>query len=176
MNEIMKRRFKQLVKNEGLDKVEIYFKKFEDFEEYPLFSRNSEIAFLSKLSFDDKNKLLIFKTLEVIDSIVLAKKRYLNKIEADDYFICLTVTDWEDGEIEFGCLTPHVFVSRRKNWLLKHLQLGVHHTKEEMLINNYLSSLGYKNHHALTPKNQDVDSKRVYVMNSNTIGILAANS
>ncbi|BDR55701.1 Imm15 family immunity protein [Xylocopilactobacillus apis] len=121
-----------LIKAEGLDDPLTLFAEYETFEEIPVFSRFSHISFLSSLSFNEKNKVLLKTCLD------LAEK--CNSSIKPDHFICVSITDWDNYE-EINCLTPNLFVSQRKDWLLSKLKLKSTQTVEENLVREYLNSL-----------------------------------
>lgn len=154
--------FKTLIKKEGLDQFDIYFRQFDDFDEIPLFSRFNHIAFLSALSFNEKNKLLINLGIKLIDRILANAGNYLNSDEFSEYFICLTILDWDDYQ-EIDCLTPCIFVTRRKKWILANLKLKAQSSIEENLIDEYLYSLGLPEYGAFSHNSENDEYKRIYI-------------
>lgn len=146
----------KLIKKEGLDDPSIFFADYDTFEEIPLFSRWKNISFLSPLSFNEKNKVLIKTGLELIHN---SKKCECNDI--DDYFICLSLTNWDDYE-EINCLTPNIYISRRKEWLLSNLKLRETQTIEENIIREYLFSLGLPDRKVFISEGFS-ENKRVYI-------------
>ncbi|GKX59044.1 Imm15 family immunity protein [Leminorella grimontii] len=153
----------RLIKKEGLDDPSIFFADYETFEEIPLFSRWKHISFLESLSFHEKNKVLIKACIDLITYCYSLSDRYLNSENAKDYLICLSLTDWDDCE-EINCLTPNIFVSRRKEWLLSHLNHRETQSAEENLTREYLFSLGVSDCDVLISGGFE-ENKRVYVMN-----------
>ncbi|MFP2420360.1 Imm15 family immunity protein [Pseudescherichia vulneris] len=118
-------KFKTLIKKEKLNDFSIYFNEYESYEEIPLFSRYKNISFLSGFSFNEKNKLLIRQGVELIGYIREVSSDYLSESELEDYFICLSITDLDFHDYkEVNCLSPHIYVSRRKKWLLSSLDLS----------------------------------------------------
>ncbi|MBF7977793.1 MULTISPECIES: Imm15 family immunity protein [Rahnella] len=134
--------FNTLIKKEKLNDLSIYFSDYESYEEIPLFSRYKNISFLSELSFNEKNKILIRKGIELIRHVSEVSLSYLKEDETEDYFICLSITDWDfDDYKEINCLSPHIYISRKKEWLLSCLELTQKNSIEENLVKEYLTFL-----------------------------------
>ena len=152
----------RLIKKEGLDNPSVFFTNYETYEEIPLFSRYKNISFLSSLSFNDKNKVLIRKGIDLIANCELMSANYIGSETIDDYFICLSLTDWEDYE-EINCLTPNIFISRRKKWLLSNLGLRSSQTIEENIVREYLFSLEVPNYNVCI-SNSFSENKRIYIV------------
>ena len=129
-----------LVEKEGLNNPEVYYKDYESFEEIPLFSRWDHISFLQSYSFNEKNKILIRKGLELVSFVEKKSIKHLKASELKDYFACLTITDWDDYE-EKNCLSVNIFITRKKQWILSHLRLKQKSSIEENLVKEYLCSL-----------------------------------
>ncbi|WP_170116081.1 Imm15 family immunity protein [Brenneria roseae] len=163
MNGQFDRELDLLIEHEGLNEESVYLRDYQDFEEIPLFSRFDNISFLGSLSFDEKNKVLIKKGLEVLEKSVELVTGKLPKNDCLDYFSCLTLTDIDDFH-EVNCYTPNIFISKRKRWLLQHLDLTQKNTPEEKLINGYLVLLGRGEYVVSVPSNYSEDNKRIYVV------------
>ncbi|KHN54450.1 Imm15 family immunity protein [Pectobacterium fontis] len=156
-----------LMEQEGLNEESVYLCDYQSFEEVPLFSRFENISFLESLSFDEKNKVLIKKGIEVLERSVDLVKTRLSENDFLNYLSCLTLTDIDDYH-EINCFTPNLFISKRKKWLLHHLNLTQKNTVEENLIKEYLVSMGMSEYTVLVPSNYSVDNKRVYIIKSFT--------
>ncbi|PWC17627.1 hypothetical protein DDT52_15475 [Brenneria roseae subsp. roseae] len=157
------RELELLIEYEGLNNESIYLRDYQDFEEIPLFSRFESISFLESLSFDEKNKILIKKGIELVEKSTNLVKEKLSENNFLDYFSCLTLTDIDDFH-EINCFTPNIFISKRKIWLLYHLNLIQKNTVEENLIKEYLVSLGRERYMVSVPSNYSDDNKRIYVI------------
>ena len=166
MNKLEKK-LQHLIKKEGLDNYSIFFSEYKTFEEIPLFSRFKHISFLSSFSFNKKKKILIKKSIELIDECKLNAKHYINDKNLSDFFICVSITDWDDYE-EINCLTPNIYISRKKNWLLSHLKLKHSQTIEENIIREYLFSIKEFDYTVLI-SNTFKDYKRVYIIHKSII-------
>lgn len=164
----LNKKFNDLIKKEKLDRFDIYFRQYQDFEEIPLFSRLKHITFLSSLSFNEKNKLLINLSVKLIDCILANPFKYINSEEFREYFICLTITEWDDYK-EIDCLTPCIYVSRRKTWILSNLKLSYQSSIEENLVNEYLYSLGLNQYSAFVPSGENGENKRIYIIKKNIL-------
>ncbi|MBI0552091.1 Imm15 family immunity protein [Pectobacterium parmentieri] len=151
---------RKLIKKEGLDNPSIFFADYDTFEEIPLFSRWKNISFLSFLSFNEKNKVLIKKCLDLI----YENRTIINNENIGDYFICLSLTNWDDYD-EIGCLTPNIFISLRKKWLLSFLNLRETQTIEENITREYLFSIGVSDCSVFISDNFK-ENKRVYVVSN----------
>lgn len=146
--------FGELFKKEGLLKYHTFFLPYETAETIPLYSRYSHIDFLSGYSFNQKNKIIIKHGLGLIRSIIQKAPEYLSGSEIDELFICLSVSNWnEDDYQEIDSLMYHVFITRRKEWLLSHAQYTKKNTIEESLIKEYLSSLNIHDCSVFVSKN-----------------------
>ena len=159
----LKQELIHLIKKEGLDKAEIYYRNYEHFEEIPLYSRWYHIDFLSLFKFNEKNKVLIKLGIELIESAYASSTDHLKEAELKEYFICLTITNWDDYE-EIQCLGINVFISRKKSWLLPQLDLRQKSSIEENLINEYLLSLNKRDFAVFVTNEVDEESKRVYIL------------
>ena len=105
---------------------------------------------------------MIKKCLELINTCKLKVKDYIDDKNINNYFICVSLTDWEDYE-EINCLTPNIYISRKKNWLLSLLKLKHSQTIEENLIREYLFSIKKFDYTVLISR--DFESyKRVYIV------------
>jgi len=155
----------KLIKKEGLNDPSIFFSDYDTFEEIPLFSRWKNISFLSSFSFNEKNKALIKKGLELVSESISCSQNYRDNVS--DYFICLSLTSWDDYE-EINCLTPNIFISRRKEWIHSNLKLREAQTIEENIIREYLFSLGVFDCRVLISDGFN-KSKRVYVINNSML-------
>lgn len=156
-----------LIEKEGLDDLSVFFSDYETFEEIPLFSRFKHISFLSSLSFNEKNKILIKKCIELINKCKLNAKNYIDDKNISDYFICVSLTDWENYE-DVNCLTPNIYISRKKNWLLSHLKLKHSQAIEENLIREYLCSIKELDYIVLISSGFE-NYKRVYIVHKSII-------
>lgn len=161
--------FKRLLHKEGLDNTDVYFADYDTFEEIPLFSRLSSISFLSSLSFDEKNRLFLNVGMDLISYFAGKARDYLDYSEAEDYFICFSLTGWDDYE-ETNCLTPNIFLSRRKKWILSNLKLQQTHSNEERIVKEYLSSLDLnESRYDAYVSNGFTKNKRVYIVSESTM-------
>lgn len=156
--------FKSLIKKEKLNDFANYFNDYESYEEIPLFTRYKNISFLSDFSFNEKNKILILKGLELLRSIRMMASNYLNESEMKNYFICLTITSWDLSDYnEINCLSPNICVSRKKQWLLSCLELTQKNSIEENIIKEYLYSLNLANRGVYVTK-KTASINRVYIL------------
>lgn len=110
-----------------------------------------------------KNTILINQAVGLADNGQKNAARNLDK-GAEDYFICVSVTGWKDIKMSH-CITPNLYISRRKDWLLSCLNLEQHHTPQEILINRYLLASGLDEYLAYSSKRISDDSIRIYVVN-----------
>ncbi|WP_416410787.1 Imm15 family immunity protein [Pantoea sp. App145] len=160
---IFEKEMEKLKKKEGLDNLSVFFADYETFEEIPLFSRWKNISFLSKLTFNEKNKVLLESSLKMVDFCQKEAVKYLREDELDDYFICTTLTGWDDYD-EINCLNANFFISRKKDWLLTHLNLSKNNSIEENLISEYLLSFSRLDFDVVC-SNEFEHNKRVFVVN-----------
>jgi len=152
-----------LIRKEGLHQLDIFYKNYVDFEEMPLFSRFSHIALLSKFTFNEKNKILIKKCAELINTIKMEAINYLNESEIKDYFIGLTISDWKDYK-EINFLSVKIFLSKRRSWILSNLNLVKKYSIEEHLVSKYLNALNFNYLDVFVTEKDNSEFKRVYVI------------
>lgn len=164
---MFEKEMEKLKKKEGLDDLSIFFADYETFEEIPLFSRWNNISFLSSLTFNEKNKVLVESSINIVSLCLKEAENYLKKEELDDYFICTTLTGWDDYD-EINCLNANIFISRRKSWLLTHLNLSKRNSIEENLISEYLLSFSNPNLDVFCA-NEFEFNKRVFLVNKMSI-------
>ena len=156
-----------LIKKEGLDDLLVFYSDYETFEEIPLFSRFKHISFLSSLSFNEKNKILIKKCIELVYKCKLNAKNYIGPKNINEYFICVSLTDWDNYK-DVNCLTPNIYVSRKKNLLFQLLKLKYSQTIEENLIREYLSSIQEFDYDVVISRGFE-KYKRVYIVHKSII-------
>jgi len=161
MNHIDKK-IQNLIKKGGLDNPRVYFAEYDTFEEIPLFSRWNDISFLSHLSFDERNKVLLKAAIDLLKKNAKAAKSIAKDVEIADFFSCITITGWDDA-IEMGSLRPNILLTQRKKWLLSNLNLKQSDVPEANLIKDYLSSISDLNHSTFI-SNGFEKNKRVYVI------------
>ncbi|WP_336852488.1 Imm15 family immunity protein [Pseudescherichia vulneris] len=161
MNYIDKK-IQNLIKKEGLDNLGVYFAAYETFEEIPLFSRWNDISFLSHLSFDERNKVLLKAAIDLLEKNAKAAKSIAKGVEMADFFSCITITGWDDA-IEMGSLRPNILLTQRKKWMLSNLNLKQSDVPEANLIKDYLSSISDLNYSTFI-SNGFEKNKRVYVI------------
>lgn len=134
---------KRLRTKENLLDFQQYYLPYEDAETIPIYSRYAHINFLKPYGFDTSNKILINEGLNIVRLIIKNTHKYLLPNELDDYLTFLSVSDWDEEDIqEAGCLKFHIFVSRRKQWVISHAKYTKKGTHEEKLIEAYLENLG----------------------------------
>lgn len=155
-------KIQKLIKKEGLNNPEIYFADYDTFEEIPLFSRWNDISFLSHLSFDERNKILLKNTINLVMKNAKLAEDMIGKVQSADYLACITLTGWDDAK-EVGSLRPNILLTRRKKWLLSNLNLKESNFLEENLTRDYLTSISASEFSALTSDGFK-KNKRVYVI------------
>lgn len=159
----IEKNFKKLVEIEGMNDMSIFFRPYKTFEEIPIFSRFDNIEFLSDVSFNKKNKLLIKHAIMLLKEIRNESKIRLKK-DKEEYFSCISLVDWEEDEYEeINCITPCIYVSRRKTWLMSSLNLVQGNSIEENLILEYLCSLDEKEFD-VRRSNKNKDFTRIYII------------
>ncbi len=84
-------------------------------------SRWSYIDFIKKYSFDKRNEILLEQAIKLVDEAIVNAK-LVPGLDFNEYFICVSIVDWGDIE-ELGCISPNIYISKRKNWLLPLLEL-----------------------------------------------------
>lgn len=162
MNEIDKKIYK-LIEKEGLYNDEVYFADYETFEEIPLFSRWSQVDFLKGRAIDDNNLLLISHAISLSDYANNSAYTRLGS-ECLDYFCCVTLTKWDCID-EIKCITPNLYISRRKSWIFSYVKFHKSHSKEELTTMKYIKKLGISNYGVYISKLVNGNVNRVYIVN-----------
>ncbi|WP_148873174.1 Imm15 family immunity protein [Serratia marcescens] len=161
MNELDKQ-MQLLIKKEKLDDQNIFFEEYETFEEIPLFSQWSYVDFLKKYSFDKRNEILLEKSIKLTDE-AMANAKLVPGLDFNEYFICVSIVDWYDIE-ERGCISPSIYVSRRKRWLLPLLGLREIESSEINMIKKYLINLNIKKKVICVSKSHGYENDRIYIV------------
>lgn len=156
------KKIQQLIKKEGLKDPALFFADYDTLEEIPLFSRWDDISFLSLLSFDEKNKILLNSAIKLVTNQTKLAENWLGKDRSADFLACVTLTGWNDAE-KMGSLRPNILLTRRKKWLLSHLNLKHAKVSEEKLTAKYLTAISASQFCALTSDGFSLN-KRVYVI------------
>lgn len=151
-----------LIKKEGLDKPNIFFDNYGTFEEIPLFSRWAHVDFLKKYDIEQRNKILIQLANDVA-SKAISDAKTISNLKFDEYFICISVTDWDDID-ELGCISPNIFISRRKTWLLSLLELREIESPEVNMLKTYLHDLNINEKIVCVSKSYEDEKDRVYIV------------
>lgn len=155
-------KIQSLIKKEGLDRPHVFFANYETFEEIPLFSRWAHIDFLKKYDFAQRNKILIQLACDVTNRTINEAQKHSN-LNFDEYFICISITDWDDID-ELGCISPNIFISRRKTWILPLLELREIESSETNMLKAYLHTLNIINKIVCVSKSHGGENDRVYIV------------
>ncbi|EOA4404554.1 Imm15 family immunity protein [Citrobacter amalonaticus] len=161
MNELNKQ-IRTLIKKEKLDNQNVFFADYESFEEIPLFSRWSHVNFLEKYSFDKRNEILLEQAIKLVDEAIV-NAELVPGLDFNEYFICVSIMDWGDIE-ELGCITPNIYISKRKNWLLPLLELREYESFEVKMIKKYVSNLGLRGKKVCVSKSYGGENDRIYIV------------
>jgi len=151
-----------LIKKEKLDNQNIFFADHESFEEIPLFSRWSHIDFLKEYSFDKRNEILLEQAIKLVDNAIV-NAELVPGLDFNEYFICVSIVDWDDVE-ELGCISPNIYISKRKNWLLPLLSLRECESFEVGMIKKYVSNLNLKEKKVCVSKSYGGENDRIYIV------------
>jgi hypothetical protein len=164
MNKLNKldKQMQSLIKKERLNDQDVFFADYGTFEEIPLFSRWSYVDFLKEYSFDKRNEILIEQAIKLIDE-ALTNGKSIPNLNFNEYFICISITRWESVK-ERGCISPNVYISKRKSWLLSFLELAEFETPETIMIKNYLCNLNVKGKKVCVSKSYGCGNDRIYIV------------
>jgi hypothetical protein len=154
-------RIEKIIKKEGFYNDEIYYADYDSFEEIPLFSRWKSISFLKDNSFDENNKLLISHAISLAEYAITVSYRKA-KEKHEDFFCCVTLTKWDDIE-EINCITPNIYISRKKKWLFSYVKLKKTASREESLIMKYINELGLVGY-GVYISGESSNIRRVYII------------
>lgn len=161
MNKLIKE-MQNLVRKEKLDNPRLYFGDYKTFEEIPLFSRWSHINFLKKYNFNERNKALLKQAITLTDE-AMAKGMHVKELDYDEYFICVSITSWDYID-ELGCISPNVFVSKRRGWLLPLLDLKEFESPEISMLKTYLYDLNISEKKVYVSISYGNDDDRIYIV------------
>lgn len=157
-------KIKKILENEGFYNDEIYFSDYDSFEEIPLFSRWKSVSFLKDTPFDENNKLLISHAVKLAEHAMKVSFLNTKKEEYEDFFCCVTITKWDSMD-EINCITPNIYITRKKKWLFSYVKLRKTASKEEILTIKYINELGLTDYSVyISGKNDSV--RRVYIINN----------
>ncbi|HAV1239794.1 TPA: hypothetical protein JGU28_004587 [Salmonella enterica] len=151
-----------LIKKEKLDDPSVLFGDYGTFEEIPLFSRWAHINFLKKYNFDKKNKILLEQAIAVVNETMINSNRMPN-LDASEYFICTSVTSWDYID-ELGCISPNIFVSKRKSWILPLLGFREFNSPETNMLKAYLYDLNISGKTVCVSKSYGNENDRVFIV------------
>lgn len=156
-------KIRKIIKNEGFYNDEIYCADYDSFEEIPLFSRWKNISFLKDTSFDENNKLLISHAVNLAEHAI--KVSCLNAGETHgDFFCCVTLTKWDSVD-EINCITPNIYITRKREWLFSYVKLKQTDSKEEKLTMKYIKELDLTDYGVYVSGQCD-NIRRVYIINN----------
>lgn len=161
MNNLIKE-MQNLVKKEKLDNPNLFFGDYGTFEEIPLFSRWSHVDFLKKYNFDERNKTLLKQAIILTNEAILNATQVKN-LDYDEYFICVSVISWDYID-ELGCISPNIFVSKRRSWILPLLGLKTFESPEINMIEKYLCDLRISKKTVYVSKSYGNDDDRIYIV------------
>ncbi|WP_318357880.1 Imm15 family immunity protein [Enterobacter sp.] len=158
----LNKQMQSLIKKERLDEQNIFFADYGTFEEIPLFSRWSHVDFLKKYNLDKRNEILLEQAIKLTDSAITNAKLIQN-LNFNEYFICVSIMDWDDID-ERGCISPNIYISKRKSWLLSFLELVEFDSPETSMIKNYLYNLNIKEKRVCVSKSYGGENDRIYIV------------
>jgi hypothetical protein len=161
----MDAKVKKLLIKEGFDNEELFYADYETFEEIPLFSRWHHIEFLKNRTLNDNNLLLISNAIGLSENANSIAREKLGDAYSE-YFCCVTLTQW-DCVGEINCITPNLYITRRKSWLFSYVKLHKTNSKEEVVTTQYINSLGVLGYGVYTSNLVDGSVNRVYIVNEN---------
>lgn len=161
MNEL-NRQIQSLIKKERLDDQDLFYANYGTFEEIPLFSRWSYVDFLKKYSFDKRNKILIKQAISLTDEAMTNAKLVPN-LDFNEYFICVSITKWDDVD-DRGCISPNIYISKRKTWLLPFLGFKELESSKVTMIKGYLSDLNIIGKRVCVSKSYGGENDRIYIV------------
>lgn len=151
-----------LIKKEGLDDAQVFFSDYETFEEIPLFSRWSHVNFLKKYDFNKRNEILLKQSVNLVNEI-MDNAKFIPSLDVNEYFICVSITNLEDiGEL--GCISPNIYISKRRSWLLNLLELREIESPEIKMIKMYLLNLNINKKIVCVSKNYGHENDRIYIV------------
>ncbi|PLY45579.1 hypothetical protein F153LOC_08090 [Lelliottia sp. F153] len=166
-------KIKKILQNEGFYNDALYLADYDSFEEIPLFSRWKSVSFLKKKSFDENNKLLISHAVKLVEHALKVSLINAGKEAHEDFFCCVTLTKWDNVD-EINCITPNIYITRRRKWLFSYINLKKTFSKEETLALKYIHELGLYNYDVYISGESD-DIRRVYIINDIYSQIISPN-
>lgn len=116
-----KAEFEQLIRLQELDQLEGFMAPIDLFDEPPLYSRFSQVAFLDGLPPAEKNRVLIRAAAWYLPVIVKYSREFHAGRE-NDFFCMLSIVDWEDFD-EGGLLAPTFWYTNPSQGILDQIRL-----------------------------------------------------
>lgn len=151
-----------LIKKEGLDEQNVLFGNYSTFEEVPLFSRWAHINFLKKYDFDIKNKILLEQAITLVNEAIINSKHIPN-LDAAEYFACVSITSWDCID-ELGCISPNIFISKRKSWIMPLIGLREVESSETNMLKAYLNDLNISGKVVCVSKTYGNEDDRLFIV------------
>lgn len=106
--------WKNILKRGRFDKLEYLLSDFEDFEEFPLTSRCSDMdSFVGKILDEDRSYFLMTTAIFILQNLYMRARMQLSKAEQCDFLAAITLIDGMEYFEEFGYIYPHIFVTRK---------------------------------------------------------------
>jgi hypothetical protein len=130
--------FAKLLQLEGL-RPEEFVKPISEYDEVPLYTRLERVAFLSGFSHEARNTALLALALEFLER-VLARAKALPAPRLAEFFVMITVMDWE-GYHAGGTVTPCFWVTTRASQELGPMRLVPPFTDEATRVKRWLADL-----------------------------------
>jgi hypothetical protein len=130
--------FSRLLQIEGLEPDD-FLKPISEYDEVPLYTRLERVAFLSGFSHEARNTALLALALEFLER-VLARAKALPAPRLAEFFVMITVMDWEDYHAG-RTVTPCFWVTTRASQELGPMRLVPPFTDEATRVKRWLSDL-----------------------------------
>jgi hypothetical protein len=114
--------FQRLLTERGLLDLNQYMEYPDYFDEPPLYTEDSQVAFLDQLPFEERNRQLIRAAVVHLGTLLDYSRTYFAGREYD-YFCAVTVTGWEffeDGDL----LIPRFWFANPSRGVFNYLRLG----------------------------------------------------
>jgi hypothetical protein len=128
--------FQRLLAERGLLELDRYMEYPDYFDEPPLYTEDSQVAFLDGLSFEERNRQLIRAAIVHLGTLLDHSRAHFAGREYD-YFCAVTVTGWEffeDGDL----LIPRFWFANPSRGVFDYVRLGPPVSEQSLFVSRCL--------------------------------------
>lgn len=154
----------ELLKAEGLADRSQFLEPMEESDEVPLYVSSPRIAFLADLPVEDQCIVLLAYALDYLDEVVKMAAQRLSPEELADFFLMLTVKDWDYYPEEVA--KPHFWTTVCAREELQYISTAAPYSEEARTVERWIKKLGREADYQVSDYDQPCDdpvTMRVFV-------------